>query len=55
MGGSSRIPRVRKLLEDKFGREKVVKKSALIPGHAIALGAAIVASDVETKIIRANI
>ncbi|PAV80989.1 hypothetical protein WR25_04784 [Diploscapter pachys] len=47
VGGSSRIPKVREMLEKKFGSKKVLKSPKFIPEYAIALGAAIRANDLE--------
>lgn len=46
VGGSTRVPRVRRLLEDRFGKERVRgRECGINPDEIVALGAAIAAAD----------
>jgi molecular chaperone DnaK len=46
VGGSTRVPMVRRLLEERFGRERVRgRECGINPDEIVALGAAIAASD----------
>ena len=49
MGGSTRIPAVKELLERKFGRDKL--KRNVNPDEAIVFGAANLADAIEVEII----
>ena len=49
MGGSTRIPAVKELLEKKFGRDKL--KRNINPDEAIVFGAANLADAIEVEII----
>ena len=49
VGGSTRIPAVKKLLEGRFGSEKL--KSNIHPDEAVVFGAAILADAIEVGII----
>ena len=49
VGGSTRIPAIRNILEMKFGREKL--RSNINPDEAVVFGAAILADAIEVEII----
>ena len=49
MGGSTRIPAVKELIEGKFGSEKL--KFNINPDEAVVFGAAILADAIEVEII----
>ena len=49
VGGSTRIPAVKELLEGKFGGEKL--KHNINPDKAVVFGAAILADAIEVDII----
>ena len=53
VGGSSRIPRVRKLLSTMFGGKEV--NIALDPDHAVAFGAALQASVLINEQVRISV
>ena len=49
VGGSTRIPAIRNILEAKFGQKKL--KFNINPGKAVVFGAAILADAIEVEII----
>ena len=49
VGGSTRIPAIREILEMKFGQEKL--KFNINPDEAVVFGAAILADAIEVEII----
>ena len=49
VGGSTRIPAIRDILEMKFGSEKL--KFNINPDEAVVFGAAILADAIEVEII----
>ena len=53
VGGSTRIPAIRDILEMKFGSEKL--KFNINPDEAVVFGAAILADAIEVEIVTANI
>ena len=49
IGGSTRIPAIRNILEVKFGQKKL--KFNINPGKAVVFGAAILVDAIEAEII----
>ena len=49
VGGSTRIPAIRDILEMKFGQEKL--RFNINPDEAVVLGTAILANAIEVEII----
>ena len=49
VGGSTRIPAIRNILETKFGQKKL--KFNINPDEAVVFGAAIMADSIEVEII----